>query len=296
MRDRLTADDLFSYILILRPTERRILFIIEGDTDHAALRTHIDESEVNVIPGYGKGVIQPAMSLVNTHSVPNVIALLDRDFEDLLPGSTGGPNVFFTDRYDLDATIFFSGSLCDRLAFNFGDGDQIKSLISDLGCSDLARASANLALPVGVLRFISVRDSLRLNLRDFPIGEIVRDDCRSVDLEAFASLAIRRTSEPQRKLPRELVAEMRTEIAGISNPYTFCSGHDLARALSVILRKRGGVSLRPDTVERALRGAFGCTEIRATRMYSELAMWAQQQNKRMWACDSHLRHAAVAVL
>lgn len=285
MRERLTADDLFSYILILRPVDKRTFLLLEGDSDYAALRAHIDESEVNVIPGYGKGIIVPAMSLVNSHAVPNVVTLLDQDFGALLPGSVVQPNVFITDRYDLDATIFFSSDLCDRMAFNFGDGDQIKSLISDLGCSDLARASANLALAVGVLRYISVRDGLRLNLRDFPIGEVVRDDCRSLDLEAFASLALRRGPQSQPKRPNELVVEIRTEMAGVTDPYAYCSGHDLARALSVILRKRGGVSLKPDTVERALRGAFGCAEIRATRMYSELTIWAQQADRRMWVCD-----------
>ena len=289
MRERLTADDLFSYILILRPVDKRIFFLLEGDSDYAALRAHVDESEVNVIPGYGKGIIEPVMSLVNSHAVPNVVTLLDRDFGALLPGSSVQSNVFFTDRYDLDATIFFSSNLCDRLAFNFGDGDQIKILISDLGSSDLARASANLALAVGVLRFISVRDGLRLNLRDFPIGEAVRDDCRSLDLEAFASLALRKGPQPQPKRPHELVTEIRTEMARVTDPYAYCSGHDLARALSVVLRKRGGVSLRPDTVERALRGAFGCAEIRATRMYSELTIWAQQLDRRIWICDPRIQ-------
>lgn len=288
MRERLTADDLFSYILILRPVDKRIFFLLEGDSDYAALRAHIDESEVNVIPGYGKGIIEPAMSLVNSHAVPNVVALLDQDFGALLPGSVAQSNIFITDHYDLDATIFFSSDLCDRMAFNFGDGDQIKSLISDLGCVDLARASANLALAIGVLRYISVRDGLRLNLRDFPIGEVVRDDCRSLDMEALASLALKKGPQPPSKRTQELVIEIRGEMARVTNPYSYCSGHDLARALSVILRKRGGVSLKPDTVERALRGAFGCAEIRATRVYSELTTWAQQADRRMWVCNSRV--------
>jgi hypothetical protein len=288
MRERLTADDLFSHILILRPVDKRIFLLLEGDSDHAALRAHIDESEINVIPGYGKGIIEPAMSLVNNHAVPKVAALLDRDFGTLLSGSTVQSNVFFTDRYDLDATIFFSSDLCDRMAFNFGDGDLIKGLISDLGCSDLASASANLALAVGVLRLISVRDGLRLNLREFPIGEAVRADCRSVDLEALASLALKKGPQSQPKRPRELVAEIRTEMASVTEPYAYCSGHDLARALSVILRKRGNAFLKPDTVERALRSAFGCAEIRATRMYTELAVWAQQIGKRIWTCDPRI--------
>lgn len=286
MRERLTADDLYSYILILRPLNRRVILIIEGDSDYAALRTHLDESEVNVIPGYGKGVIEPAMALVNDNAIPNVIALLDRDFGSLIPNVVEQPNVFLTDMYDLDATIFFSGEICERVAYNLGDPDQVKDLISDLDCADIARAAANLAMIVGVARLISLRDGLQLGLRDFPLGEVIRDDCRSVDVEAFATLALRRTSVPQPKRPQELVEEIHAEVLRIEDPYAYCSGHDLARALSVMLRKRGGVSLKPEMIERVLRGAFSCADIRATQVYSEMARWAQQLNRRIWACDS----------
>ncbi len=286
MRERLTSDDLFSYILMLRPVSNRIILLIEGDADYTALRTHVNQVDVNPIPGYGKGIIEPAMALVNSHKIPNVIALLDKDFGDLFPKEASEPNIFYTDHYDLDATIFFSGKVCERMAYSFGNIDQINSLLSDLDCPDLAIAATNLAMAVGVLRFISVRERIHLRLREFPLGEVVRDDCRSVDLEALVTLALRRESNRQTARPREIVTQMQVELAKISNPYAYCSGHDLARALSVLLRKRGGVSLRPDIIEKALRGAFNCSEIRATRLYSDLAIWARHQNKNMWSCDS----------
>jgi hypothetical protein len=285
MRERLTADDLYSYILILRPVNRRIILVIEGDSDYTALRSHLDESEVTVIPGYGKPIIEPAMDLVNDNNIPNVIALLDRDFGSLLPGRPPKANVFLTDRYDLDATIFFSGSICERMAYSLGDREQIKDLLSDLDCSELTRAAANLAMVVGILRFISIRDGLNLKLRDFPLGEVVRDDCRSVDIEQLATLALKRVDNPLPKRPRELVLEIQAVAAQVSDPYAYCSGHDLGRALSVMLRKRGGVSLKPEIIERILRGAFGCTEMRGTQVYSEMARWANPQNRRIWRCD-----------
>jgi hypothetical protein len=285
MRERLTRDDLFSYILMLRPVCRKVILVVEGDTDYAALRAHIDHAEVNVIPGYGKDVISSAMKLVNEHDVPVVIALLDRDFGELMSNYESQPNVFMTDRYDLDATIFFSGDLCDRMAFALGEGEQIKALLADLDCPDLSHAVASLAGAIGVLRMISVREGLSLGMRDFPIGEVVRDDCRSVDLESLADLALRRGPRPQPTRPSDLVKKMQMEFASSTDAYAYCSGHDLAKALAVILRKRGGAQVRWDFIERALRGAFNCSELRSTQMFSEMALWGQRQGRRIWNCS-----------
>ncbi|MFF3444012.1 hypothetical protein [Streptosporangium sp. NPDC002721] len=285
MRERLTADDLYAYVLMLKPVEKRAILIVEGDSDDAALAGHINDDEVNVIPGYGKGIIERVMSMVNDAGMREVGAVLDRDFGDIVTGDSPPLNTFYSDMYDLDATIFLSGSLCERVANNFSSVDAVRSITVSLGCVSIEQAVISLALPLGVLRLISVRDGLGLRLQDFPLGEVVADDCRMVDIEQLTVKAIQRSNDQVARGPKDLAADLMTELLDISDPKRMCSGHDLVRSLSVLLRKKSGVSMRPDTLERAFRAAFSCDLLCRTILYAEVGAWGRKMGREVWACD-----------
>jgi len=272
---------------MLRAADRRTILVIEGDSDESALYGHVDEAAVNMIPGYGKGIVEPAMAIVNKTKTRDIIAMLDRDLRGLVGVASDSPdNVFYTDYYDLDATVLLSGGLGERLACNFSNVATVKAVAKSLNVASIVQAAIVLALPLGVLRLISVRDGLNLPLQKFPLGAVINDDCTRVDLEAMTRLAINRSSGQITRTPNELAAEVLDEVSRINQGDMYCCGHDLVKALAIILQKKAGVSIGHDMLENALRAAFSCNHIKRTKVYMEVGGWAVRSGKMIWACEA----------
>ncbi|MEW9553929.1 hypothetical protein [Nonomuraea sp. NPDC050783] len=261
------------------------MMIVEGEADFLALKDHVDEADVNIVPGNGKAIVVPAITLLNNDSVPDVIALVDRDLEDHAgnPSPSYG-NLFFTDRHDLDATIFYTGSICDRIAYSFGGRSGIDGFLANGSCKTVAEAATLLALPLGALRLISVRDGYDLPLKKFPLGEVTKGKSTIIDVNKMAQIAIQRCSGAVTIAPSDLAGKVLNELTRISDGMPFCSGHDLVRALTIILRVHASYSVAADVLEKTLRAAFGCTELASCVFFSQINVWRRENSRKIWRC------------
>jgi hypothetical protein len=271
---------------MLRAADSRLVFLAEGDSDCSALETLVDQDATNLIPGHGKKNVKGAIDLADKHDLKRVVALLDRDWLDLLEERSTSPNTFYTDDYDIDATIFFAGTVANRVAANFSERSKLSAFLAKVDCADIRQWCLKVTLPIGVLRYISQRDNLQLALTGFPVDDVLLDDFSSVDLGKLVHIAYARSKHRPGPEETDILGLLRIEIATLEgDARAYCSGHDIARALSAALRKKCGGSDGAQSIANAIRAALGRGDWKHTQLFAAVRVWAQQLGVLVWCFD-----------
>ena len=131
------------------------------------LDAHLADDFCETIPGYGNDSVVEAISLVESRGIPDVAALIDRDWGKSRRPISG--LAARTDFYDIDATIFFSGDVCKRVVGAFCDRSKVARFLSDKQFQSVIDAAVALAFPLGVLRSLSHSKGWGLRVAGLPI-------------------------------------------------------------------------------------------------------------------------------
>lgn len=282
MRQWLTGEDLANLFDMLRTTDHRAFLVLEGESDCRALDSHVDPMHAETFPAGSKSVATRVLELVDERRLRRVLVILDRDWVGLLTSPETSRNVVYTDEYDLDATMLFSRDVFDRVVISHSDRDRRRSHAAASGANprDLAILFAS---HVGVLRYASERDRLHISCSAFPLHTTLTDDRDSVDVDRLALIAVARSTHCAASAPR-IAALVRLEHGNVAgNLSTYCAGHDLARAISALVKHWGGTA-GSNAIEDAVRSSFSCADLHATQLYGKVVAWADQAGAAVWSC------------
>lgn len=280
MLDELSGDDLYAELIMLRTNDSRLFIVVEGAADVAVFDRFVDLDHCVPIASHGKNNARNCLTKVISDSFFGVFAILDKDWLGLLPGELEDDRIVYTDYYDLDACIFFSGDIYAGIAGSFCAGNSFRIGLPGCTTDDLQRACVDMAFPLGVLRYLSARGSYGINLDKFPLTEALRADL-TVDLDSLVSIAIARTKggiESKHPIKERLIQGMST----VDEKARYCSGHDLAKAFSILLKKHWKGKIGAEIVERSARSALSSTELQKWTMYSHAKNWTAGGSKRVW--------------
>ncbi|MFF2700251.1 DUF4435 domain-containing protein [Streptomyces cyaneofuscatus] len=281
MRELLTADDLFSHLLILRGVSDKKFIFVEGDDDCGLIDPHLNEDTCETIPSGGRTVALGAAELADQQGIPGIGVVLDLDWADLLYPRIVKPHVFYTDSYDIDATAYAVTQNVVGLVINQSDRDRLRTMVPKNSAQTLTRSAERVALTVGVLRYLSERSRWELKLRDFPTHLVITGGIE-VDLEKVVEITLQRS--PNASISREnLLLELRNHIPSVSDPYRYCSGHDLLSAMAAMLRKVGG-QVSAKSVGIALRSGFGCHNVAQSSLFRAINAWGATQGGAVLNC------------
>ncbi|MFB7510857.1 hypothetical protein, partial [Streptomyces broussonetiae] len=193
MLDLLTADDVLSHVMMLAATNELLYVLVEGSSDCGVIDPHINAETCETLPGGGKSVVMGAVELAREEGFNRLAVAVDLDWADLLYPRTSHDDVFYTDYYDIDATVFFREQNVVRIASNFADRSQLRAHVAKSDCRTLHEMVTQIAYPIGVLRFISERERLQLHLREFPISVVLNSAGSGIDFNRMIELAIKRS-------------------------------------------------------------------------------------------------------
>ena len=281
----LTGDDLFAYLLLLRDVDKRTVLLLEGPDDCAALDVHLDDAECQSLPGYGKKTVLGAIALVESQEMPRVVAILDSDLESPEEEIPAQPSIIYTDYYDLDATIYFSGTAFHRVVSNFADKEKTKAYLAQRNATSLLDLGARIAGAIGQMRQLSINSGRHIPLRELPLAKVLNVDSLEIDARRLAQVIHSKTHRLNLEEVENLIARALMPI-DIRLQQKRSSGHDLTAVLSYILRDRCGAKIGQATLSRALRASWSCAELARTRMYTAVANWSHVNNTKVWSCPN----------
>lgn len=195
MASGMTGDDLFAQILMLRTADSRTVVLLEGGSDCKALDVHIDETMAVTLPGGSKSAVVAAIELVDSQSVARVLGILDRDWVGLIYDPMASPNVVYTDRYDLHATILLVDDVMPRIVTAITDRGKVQEHLGDAKMSS-GDVAVRIAGVVGLGRFVACRDDLGVYFRHFPVHEAVAPSGTEIDIAQMVAIALGRSREP----------------------------------------------------------------------------------------------------
>lgn len=281
MRELLTADDLFSHLLIMRGVSDKKYILVEGDDDCGLIDPHLNEDVCETLPSGGKSVVLGAAELAEEQGMDGVGVVLDLDWSDLLYPRIPKPYVFYTDFYDIDATAYANDQSVIGFIINQADRDKLRALAPKDSARALSNAAKEVALSIGVIRFLSEKSRWELRMREFPTHLAIAEDIK-VDTERIAEVALQRS--PNASVAKEdVLAEFRKHAPLISDQFRYCSGHDLLSAIAALLRKVGG-QVSAKSVGVALRSAFSCQRASQSDLFTAIHAWGASQGCAVLSC------------
>ncbi|MET7812321.1 hypothetical protein ABZT26_15890 [Streptomyces sp. NPDC005395] len=281
MLSELTGEELYAEMIMQRTNDVRSFLVVEGDGDIAIFDRYLAQDRFTVIPANGKKTAHDALRMAFDDNFSGIYSILDRDWLDLIPGGLQDRRIVHTDKYDLDACIFFLPGVYVSLASSFCVRGGYRA--GGAGCSEteIREACLRMAFPVGALRYISERDKLLLRMRDFPLHEVVDRASLAVDLDLLIATAVGRSKKAAVD-PQSIKEKLKAEIAEITDIAKYCSGHDVARAFSILAKERWSATISVDNVERTARAAVSWERFQALSTYSDSAQWFGGKPEMIW--------------
>ncbi|WP_330330402.1 hypothetical protein OHS33_12135 [Streptomyces sp. NBC_00536] len=284
MFDLLTGDELYAEMVMRRTNDDRSFLVVEGPADLAVFDRFVDKSRCLILTAHGKSRALNAIKAANDNSFPGALAILDRDWLGLLPLEEALDRISYTDDYDLDACVFYSESVCEGVASAFADLSVYE--VGKNGCRevDIHDRCQSLAFPIGLLRFISARDSLALALRDFPISAAIDRATLKIDVSKIIKIALSKSDGSCPLTEDEILQIYFAEVEKVRHPRRYCSGHDLAKAFAYLLKSHWGASsnVGADIVERSSRAAMSLELLKRLDTHSNVERAAASLGVRVW--------------
>jgi hypothetical protein len=281
VRASLTGVDIFNTIMMQRSLDKRLIVLVESPEDSGIIDPHLNEVDIQTFPGFGKESVLMAAELFLNFQMSEIVAVVDCDLDRYTGRDKTHPaNVVMTEFYDLDADVLFHcPQALDAILANFTDRPSREAYLAARGVSayDIIW---EMAIAVGEIRYWSIIRQMGLNLRGFPIHEVIDGYEQGVVRASVLALTLARTAGGV----QIKVADIETLAATIPDKRYIASGHDLASAVAAFIRTRWGGRVGETVLSSALRSAIQCQCWQRTIVHKFVQEWAGQFSVNAWTC------------
>jgi hypothetical protein len=264
MEQFITGETLAQTVLMVRKAQPRArpVMLVEGDKDRRVMRTTLRD-RADVVPGHGKAVTLDSLHYLDVTSVKAwLIVVVDADF-DRVSDVKHSDLVLLTDVHDMDCEHIRSRSLdkvvqelcsVQKCARHFGKDLKLEP---EAVAACIRTELLNIAMPIGLLRLISIQKDYRLAFKKIvDHSKVLKDGELKID-----ELALVKTVVAAGAKPGVTVAILQTDLNEAKSkpydPWQICQGHDLCKLLLIAVRKYWGIGrLTVEEIERSMRLAY----------------------------------------
>ena len=246
--------------------------VVEGRDDRLFCERYTDE-RCDLVVAEGKESVLEVIRILDDAGFVGVLGMVDPDFDLLEGAEPHGPNVVTCDAHDLEVALVCSPAF-DRLLLEFGSPPKIRALGVEVRELVLSAAA-----PVGYLRWLSMRNDLRLKFQGLRLTSCIDRRSLSVDTvelcRCVMNLSIR-TGLDETELSKavEGLRDARHDMCHV------CCGDDVLKVLSIGLRTALGTNDSRDvSVERlkqSLRLAFEDADFRNSALGTAILDWERR--------------------
>ena len=274
MRQYVTPSAVANEVRLLRTQDNRALLIVEGATDKRTFRNLVDRTACQIVIAHGRENALTALAILEADDFQGVLAVIDADFDRLNNAPLPSPSALLTDLHDIECMMVASSAF-GKLVGEFADPARVESFESHIGCG-LAEAIARNAMPLGYLRWVSLRHRLDLRFEELPYHRFVARANLQIDLGKLLQ-----TVKNHSQRPDIANSFLEQQVAAVTDPthdrWQVCCGHDLLEILSVALRHtiagRDAHEVKREVLERELRLAYENTYFQGTALALAVRNW-----------------------
>lgn len=273
----LTGENIAATVMMARTGQvnKRPIILTEGLKDQRVIKTSV-RAYVDIVPGYGKAETLDALSYLPYDNVKEwLLVIVDADFDRIL-NVTHSDIVILTDCHDMDCEHIRSYALVKVVQEVCSPAKCLRHFNADPNTeseklSDLIRISLlTVARPLGILRLLSIIESLNLTFRNLDHKKSLHSDRFEVDIDSLVRIVIANSGNVA-ITHSKLKARVALELGANYDPWQVCQGHDLASYFVHAVRKYWGISkISEDDIERNMRLAFESDFFWSTSLGSEL--------------------------
>ena len=273
-----TGDTIASEVLLIRDTYKGPVLILEGSNDVKFFHRFVKDSQMEIIPAWGKANVLDAIEILESHGgVQGFMGIVDADFGHVDGSLPTSRNIVVTDDHDIEMMIVKTKAFSAVLR-ELGSRAKVRNFPG--GERGVRDALMQGALIVGHLRHLSVTDDLRLRFEGLNFDKIVDRNSLKMDMDEMIERVFALTRNPQleRAEIRDGLSELEKDAT--DDPYQICCGHDFIAIFGIGLRKVVGSRQSGETTSQvlgmALRLAYESADFRQTQLYSDAKQWSQR--------------------
>ena len=271
-----TGASIANEVLLMRDVHDKPVLLLEGDNDVKFYRRFADDSQMPIIPAWGKENVLDAVGILESDgSVQGFLGIVDADFGHVDGSLPASPNVVVTDDHDVEMMIIKTKAFGAVLS-EMGSKRKVGRFPTE---HSIRYELMQKALIIGHLRHLSLTDDLNLRFEGLSFERFVDRDSLEIDVDEM----IRRIFELTR-IPKLVAEDIRDRLLELvedaeDDPYQICCGHDFVAIFGIALRKALGSQSKeaasPAKLGIALRLAYDSSDFRQTKLYSDAKQWSK---------------------
>lgn len=290
MKEHLTGYSLANDIRMTRSVFSGAFLIVEGsESDLKVYSNFVESTHCQIIPAHGKENALLAKQILEQNGFIGFLIVIDADFWRLQGISLNNDNLLVTDSHDLETMILASPAL-EKLLREHGSKQKLDNLQKQSG-KDVRTNLLEWGREIGGLRFISIRESLRLSFEEMNFGRFITLETLLVNRSDLVKYILQRSRRYDLS-EQEIIEKIDQVVNENHNLWDLCCGHDLVNVLSMGLRKLIGTNnahdVKPEILEKDLRLAYEFFHFIETELYQSIMDW-EERNKPFQILRKHMK-------
>lgn len=277
-KEDITYQDKYGELIldISHPNSKNINFIfVEGGSDIKLFRKLFDleKCKVEDIPGDNQKLEECVENLVQKS--PLVIGIRDSDFIKLNPIPYTKKNMFLTDYHDIEMTILAETTVLNALLFEFTSYPKEKHV-------EFKDNMMNTIMMMGCLKWLNDKEDLTLK---FSVGfqNLISFDNYEINFDEYLNRILSKSKNAKLK-DKNIINEKIDNLLNLNpNLMQLTNGHDLLNTFAKFFReKTGHKGLTEEHIAIAFRMTYTVEHFYKTNLYTDLQIWATQNNTNLF--------------
>lgn len=271
-----TGASIANEVLLMRAVHDGPVLLLEGDNDVKFFRRFVEDSQMPIIPAWGKENVLDAVEILESEDgLHGILGIVDADFGHVDGSLPASRNVVVTDDHDIEMMIVKTRAFGAVLS-EMGSKHKVGRFPTE---DDIRYELMRRALIIGHLRHLSLTDDLNLRFEGLSFERFVDRDSLEIDMGEMIRRIFELTKNPElgAKDIRDRLSKL-VENAE-ADPYQICCGHDFVAIFGIALRKVLGSQSKeaasPAKLGISLRLAYDSSDFRQTRLYSDAKQWSK---------------------
>lgn len=256
------------------PAAKNYLWVlVEGETDQKLYAKLIDgkNTKVEMVHG-GVESLRKALSMLILET-KQIIGIRDADFLHLDNQVETIAHLFLTDAHDAEMMLIF----CDTV---------FKAVVAEHIAHELPNFNnfrdkllASLVFLAGI-RWLNNTENLELNFQGLALTSFFDTEFLTLDKSKCIQTIENRSPNKKRSIQMN---EVDQKIAGITDYYNLCNGHDVEKTFAFHVTANKSKGIKDTDIGKALRIAYRKEDFATTTLYVHFKDWESQTGQLLFS-------------